>query len=581
MIALVAVVALGSTTGLTQALQPPGPVQQREPHLFAVALERGVLHRTPDVGSEAVFEFRRGQVFDYLGESVDTFGRDWHSVGNQEAWVRVEKWYSIPATRDEARALSGTVSVLDVLPPPLSILATLATSVAATTQIAAAKHPIPVAVDWWDQAVRVDAGALGEFGRVVGVPARIVPRVVADELVALLGGPETFGPWPEEPAYGRLFVAPRTGLVYRHDGNAWGLTDPPLTMDSTIGLLGNPELMFDLDRPAEAHGLHVSCWPLVGGLNPRGAAAGMVSAASAPPARLTAAERPDTERFLGYYDLTPRAWPSAVPTMQAPRRVLPAYPAKGVTLADNSRRQAVYLEQVVPVAITRQLRGREVQVRLMARASLAAGSASATVAVEIQAGALRQSLSAQVGALATPVTLPFTVPEDADTITVRLLPNDVSIVVTESGTAVIDSATLVLADWPEVLEPAPLLLRRIRTVTYRPAARYTRARVVISDRPRSDLVRIIRSAGDTDDATLEKILSGDIEIDMNERHVQLAWGDPESVADGELTVWGWPDRTASFDGEGRLLAWSRRPEASLVWASLCGPQLELPPNEAR
>jgi hypothetical protein len=567
---ILAACALAGASALTQTLAPPGPEERREPHLYAVALEAGALHREADVGSEELFQFRAGQVFDYLGEAEDTFGREWHSLGNNDGWLRVENWYAIPATPEETGNLSGPISMLDILPPPLPIATTLETTESAIALVAATKKPIAVTEDWWDEPIDVDAAALGEFGRVVGVPARGVPADVVSELVDLIGGQEMLGPWPERPGYGRLYVAPRTGLVFRYDGAAWRPTSPPVTMDSIIGLTGNPELRLDPVAPAEATGPIVSCWRLVGGLNPSGAVAGLVGPAPAAPKRLQGATRPDTERFLGYYDLTEKAWPSAVTTMQAPRRVVPAAGARGVALVDKSRRQAVYLEQVIPAELTRRLRGRDLRVRALARASVAAGSSTATAAVEVQAGSLRESLSAQVGTLPTPIVLPFTVPEDAETITIRLLPNDVTIVVTETGTAIFDSVTLVPAEWPDVLEAAPLLLRHVRTVTYRPLPRYTRSALVVTERPRGELGQILRRASDLERPALEKVLAGEVEVDMTEREVQLAWGDPDSVETGELTLWTWDDRAASFDAKGRLLAWSRQPEAEPVRASLCG-----------
>ncbi len=504
---------------------------------------------------------------------MDTFGRDWQSLGNGDGWQRVEGWYALPVATEEVRRVTGPVSVLTSLPPPGRPPAEgFATSAAAAAYSALLKQAINVGADWWDQAIEVDAGALGQLGRVVGVPVRLVPEAVAEELETLLGGEAAMGPWPQEPGFGRLYVVPRTGLVYRFDGKAWQRMSPPLAMDSMIGLLANPQLLFDPDAPSEASGKLISCWRLVGGLSPRGAVAGTVAQAPQPPVRLRASDRPETARYLGYYSLTGRAWPTASPAMLAPRRVLPPRLASGVLLADTSRRQAAYLEQTIPAAITRQLRGREVRAQLMARAPVDSnGAATATVALDVEAGSLRQSLSAQVGALPTPVTLNLVIPEDAETITVRVLPTDVSIAVLEGGRAIIDSVTVVPAAWPDTLEAAPLLLRRVRTVTYRPAPRYTRAKLVISERPPDELVAMWGEVSRAPVEQLEKILSGEIEIGMTKRQVRLAWGAPENVSDADLAHWTWSDRAAAFDAEGQLLAWSQQPEHELVRPSICGP----------
>ncbi len=563
-------VVLSASAGSPQASDPPGPVRRSEPHLLAVALERGVLHREADVGSEEVLQFRRGAVFDYLGPSTDTFGRDWSAVGDGDSWVRTEDWYGVAASPAEVRGQAGEIAALTFLPTPEASVVTAATTEVATAQISSMRMPIEVEADWWTQSVAIDAAAIGQFGRVLGFPGRVVEEAVADELIQLLGGQEALGPFPETPVYGSVFVAARTGLVFRHDGRAWKLTDPVLTMGDNVGLLANPGLVFDDEAPPEPTGPSIACWRLVGGLGPRGEVVGTVAAAPAPPVRLDSASRPDTERYLGYYDLTPRAWPTVLPSMQAPRRVLPVGVTSGVALADNSRRQAVYLEQTLPSAVTRQLRGRQVRIALRARASLVAGSPTATVGIDVEAGTLREFTSVQVGAMSTPVELLVTVPEDAEEIVVRVLPNDLSIAVTEAASAVIDSATLVPVEWDGTLEPAPLIIRLARAITYEPAPRHTPARVVVTERSYEQVTRIMGRAGDVSDDRLEKILAGDVEVDMTEREVRLAWGDPIETAETGLTVWTWVDRTASFDEEGLLIAWTRQPEPEPIGPSICG-----------
>ena len=563
--------ALSAVSVASQTLDPPGPTMRRAPLLHAVALEDGTLYRNADVASDSILEFRRGHIFEYLGEIVDTFGREWYSVGSGDGWRRTESWYAIPATRLETGSATGLVSVIESLPPPPAVPAVgFATSEAAVAYTVSLQQNIAVGSDWWDRSLEVDANALGRFGRVVGILAYRVPKDVAVELLTMLGSGEPSGPWPRQPAFGRLYVAPRTGLVYRFDGVDWQLLDPPLAMSAMIGLLGNPRLMFDPEAPVEATGRPISCWRLVGGLTPRGGSAGSVAAAPDPPLRLEAAERQETDRRLGYYDLSARAWPTASPATRAPRRVSPENPAGGVVLSDNSRRQAVYLQQVIPAAVTRQLHGREIRARVVARAAGGEGATIATVALEIEAGSVRQSLSAQVGALPTPVELTVAIPQDAETIIVRILPADVSIAVLEGGSTVVDSATVVPAEWPDVLDAAPLLLRRVRAVTYRPAPRYTRAAMVVSERPVEELAVVWRVAQDEPSEQLVRILSGDIEVGMTEQQVRLAWGDPTSVTTGGLARWTWPDRAASFDATGMLVSWSRQPEREPAPASICG-----------
>ncbi len=562
--------ALCAVTAASQTLDPPGPTLPRDPHLYAVALEDGTLYRNSDVASDEITEFRRGHIFEYLGGTLDTFGRDWHSVGNGDAWLRTERWYSIPATADEALNSVGPVSVLTSLPAPRQVSADGPTNAtAAAAYSASLQQAIAVRPGWWDETIEIDADALGQFGRIVGLSASRVPSAVAEDIEKLLGAGGARTSWPQEPGLGRLHVEPRTGMVYRFDGGGWHKTTPPLTMEPMVGLLANPRLSFAPDTPPEATGRLISCWSLVGGLSPRGALAGRIAPAPPSPARLQTSARPDEDRYLGYYNLAEKAWPTAVPATLAPRRVLPAPVSAGVLLEDASRRQAVYLEQVIPAAITRQLRGREVHARLMARAPVDGGGATATVAIELEAGSTREAASAQVGALSTPVTLHLVIPEDAETITVRVLPADVSIAVLEGGSAIIDGVTVVPAEWPDELEAAPLLLRRVHAVAYRPTPRYTRAALVITARSPAELETIWREVADEPDERIEKILSGEVEANMPERHVRLAWGDPDTETEGGLTQWTWADRAASFDEEGRLLAWSRKPEHEPEQLSIC------------
>jgi hypothetical protein len=217
----------------------------------------------------------------------------------------------------------------------------------------------------------------------------------------------------------------------------------------------------------------------------------------------------------------------------------------------------------------------------MARAAGGEGAMTAAVALEVEAGSVRQSVSAQVGALPTPVELNLVIPEDAETIIVRILSTDVSIAVLEGGSVVIDSATVAPAEWPSTLEATPLLLRRVRSITYRPALRYTRAALVVTERTPEELQVIWRQAEGQPFEQLEKILSGEIEVEMTARQVQLAWGEPTSVTAGDLTRWVWPDRTASFDDTGLLLAWSRQPEQKRSRSSICGHERGESANDRR
>ena len=84
LVVLGTLVGVMSTTAAAPQSQdppgPPGPVRGVQERRYAVAIERGSLHRQADVGSEEIREFRRGAVYEYLGPAADTFGRDRKSV---------------------------------------------------------------------------------------------------------------------------------------------------------------------------------------------------------------------------------------------------------------------------------------------------------------------------------------------------------------------------------------------------------------------------------------------------------------------------------------------------------------------
>jgi len=563
-------------TGVVQRIASSTAVRERETVFYAVALEEGLLFAAPDAAAEEIMEFQRGQIFEYLGEREDTFGRDWSMVTTGEAWRRLERWFATTATPQELRGYRGRVSLLTSLPgPEVPPAVGFLTSEAAADYNARLKQPLQVRADWWDVTRELDADAIDSFGRVVGVPVWQLPAAQADQLVEAFGGLAAMGPFPEDPGFGRLHVSEALGLVLRYDGSAWRLNDPPLSTRPRISLLANPRLRRTPDAPAEPTGPPIACWRLVGGLDPRGNPAGSVGPAPPPPARLQASARPQGDQLRGYYDLTGRAWPIAQPRTLAPRRVMPQRDAGGVVLGDASRRQAVYLEQSLPPRVVEQLRGREVRVQVMARAvAEGEGISTATVALDVEVGSLRQSLSTQVGALPTPVTVTLVVPPDATTLRVRLLPVDLSIAVLEGGRAVFDSVSLAPTDWNVELEAAPLLLRRVRSVTYQPAPRFTRARIVVSERTPEQLAEIWSeiAADDLPEGWLEMILSGEIAAGMTERQVELAWGSPEDRSESSLLRWRWVDRAASFDPDGTLLAWSVQPEREPARQSLCWPQ---------
>jgi hypothetical protein len=261
--------------------------------------------------------------------------------------------------------------------------------------------------------------------------------------------------------------------------------------------------------------------------------------------------------------------------LRAPRLLVPSSDRGGVQVQDNSARQAVYLEQTLPEVVAAHLRGRVIRFQVDARVPQEGDVASTgTISVELLAGDQSISTSIPVGALPTPVSLSLEVPAEAETIRVRLIPLDRSIAVPERGSAIFERAALVPADWPDHLEPAPLLVRRIRIVTYEPARRYVRSALAVSERDPADLERTWGALldGDWDDEAASRILAGELRAGMPREEVRLAWGVPDDETRvGTAERWDWPLRSAAFGADGRLLTWTDASEPEPPEPQVCLP----------
>lgn len=569
--ALVALVgAARVVASVDRAPGPPGPLTPGIDRFHALLLEPAQLLEGPDIAAQEKGRIKSGEVVLYYGETTDAFGRTWSIVGDPHAWVRQESWYAIPAGAEEVLAQTGKISLLSGLPPPPLVRNELPQDEqAAQAILAALRAPLEVAADWWQRSIEIDAAYLPEPGELLGIGVVRVPPAVAQEAVDLVGGREALGPWPETPGFGRLHVSPLLPLVFRYAASGWELGEAPVSLGPTLSLVGNPDLRIDTSRPNESTGVTLQCWRLLGALDPRNMPVGRLGEAPPAPARGSTKARRDSNVFLGLRDLTNSLTPVAAATMLAPRPLRPKTSPRGVVLEDNTLRQAVYLEQVLAPGITAALRGRRVRLQVLARAApQAEGSASATLGIEIQAGTLRQATSAQVGALPSTLQLEVTIPEDAPTIVIRLLPLDRSIAVQESGNGVFERVELTPAEWPRRLEATTLLLRRVRVVTYSPVRRFTRAPLAVSERDGQQLQATWKElvAGDWTLQQRRSLLAGELSAAMSPQEVRLAWGDPDSrylSADG-LRRWDYADRSAAFGVQEGLLAWTResRPATS-------------------
>lgn len=568
---------------------PPGGREPVDEPRYAIALEAGALRAVPEVTEDELFDFDAGTVFLYLGEATDTFGREWEMVGDPETWSRRQQWFVVAATPDELRDRVGPVTLVKGIPDPVvrpePVSEELELEVAVESEIdvlspfdlylAALRQPITVGFEWWRDTLQLDASELGSLGETLAVPAWAVPTQVADEAVRLLGGRDVLGPWPQEAGFGALHVGSVLPLVFRRGEHDWESVGRLRSKSPVLGLLGNGQLQLDPNLPAEATGFGLPCWRLVGALDPRGLAAGRVDVPPPPPARLAAGVRRPEDRFLGSFDLTTRLWPTATGEAALPRRVVPSVLPTGVFLQDLNRRQAVYLEQRLPAAVSRRLRGRELRLQVVARAApeLDGSTSTVTVGFEIEAGELRASGAGAVGALPGTASLVATIPENAEEIIVRLLSTDRSIAVGEAGRAIFESATLAPTDWPEALVPAPVLLRRVRVDLYEPTRRYTRAALAFSDKPPAELSAVWQTlAGAPLDEKLRRmILAAELDFEMDDRHVLVAWGEPSRRYDNGIRRWDWADRSATFDASGRLITWTEQTEAADLPVPRCLP----------
>lgn len=556
--ALLAAGAPQSGVDLPADLLPPGEVR-------AVALEAGTVRAAADATAPVRISFEAGRELVYYGATTDAFGRPWSIVGDPGAWARVRTWLVLP-------------EVFAAGPPRSEPLAFLEGLGAPATADATTRRPVRVAPGWFDKVRVLSLAEPPQLGEPLGVPAYRVPAAVLQELKELIGGDAALGPWPAEPAAGQLYIPTRVPIVYVYDGG-WRTTSPVRALWPALGLLRNPTLTIDPQGPLEMTGGTLPCWRLAEAIDAAGKAVGRVVPAPAQPATIPAAAAAQGKDALGVIDFTARAWPTATEDLAAPRRVLLDGPVAGVLLEDNSSRRAVYLEQALPEELVRKLWGREVRLDVLARATSGAEPVTTVpVGIELRTGELSETVSAQVGLRATPLSLTVTVPEGAADLVVRLIPQDRSIAVQERGRVVFERAVLAPADWPAQLTPDSLPLRRVLVVGYTLARGYTREPIAVTRRPAEEIAGAWRGLQEAE-RPLElqrRILAGELQIGMTRTDVRLAWGEPDGSADaGGLERWSWSDRSAAFAGD-LLAGWTVQAAPPKATAAPCPAALPSP-----
>jgi len=641
LLALSLIAAAVATAG-RQATGPPGELPAPE-GVYAVLLQDADLFASPTSDGEIVVRVPAGSHLGYVRETTDAFGRAWFTVQDPfRSQPRQRNWLA-PFNAAELLALGGRAAVLADRLPPLTVGGARGSATAAALAAATAAAQ-PARAPWWMPAAELTATHAPTFDGVVALSAAAVEEAQAREAIELLGGQEALADWPADPLPGELFVPPRLPVVFVFDGSEWRLRRPARLFGDALSLLDNPLLLPDLSAPPLAGGPAIACWELVGALTPGGGPAGSIQVAPPrTPPRGRALPLPDAGepdpanaplRIQGLL-------PPAPALARVPPRVDPPPIPSGVEIRDDDGRQAVYLEQTLDPALARRLRGRDVVLDVVARTPAAAQSA-ATFGVNVQidggpatgaaaarptsagdpgaggagsvdpgaaaaaasggrpagqtrsidagdatAGRIQLSTSFTVDANPVRFAYPFTVPEAAESLTVRLLPLDRSIAVDQQGAVIFERVTLRLAHWPARPPAASLPLNRITATSWEGARLHTRSPIALTTRPAEEVEAIWPQVAASDWSVEDKqlVLAGELRHGMSPEQVRLAWGEPEEEEPaGEYGIdhrWRYPDRYVAFTA-GKVIAFATTPEeVAKPPVMRCSGGLEEPPSTPR
>jgi hypothetical protein len=242
-----------------------------------------------------------------------------------------------------------------------------------------------------------------------------------------------------------------------------------------------------------------------------------------------------------------------------------------VVLADNSGRQAVYIQQHLGPGLTHRLRGRSLVLDVVARNAPRARTA-ATLGVDIEVGfadGRREppfSTSFTSGETSRRFEWAFDVPADAETLTVRLLPLDRTLAVEQRGSVVFERATLRLASWAPKVGASSIVLNRISATTFEGALLHTRTPIAVTDRTAEEVqrewIKVAMSGSDWSDDDKALVLAGEVRRGMTPDQVRTAWGEPTQVpaSDAESASearWDYEDRYVVF-AEGKVVLFRPR-----------------------
>ncbi len=537
---------LALVTGVVAQVSPPGEIYATKDQRRAVLLEFAELYAEPSTDGPIVTALPAGTVLEYVGETEDAFGRAWFTVRDPDRLVRRSDTYLVPfdARQFAAHGHRGAL---------------LADRRASVSVAAAEGRRGDDESPWWEPVGVLELGHNARYDDVVGVSARAPREDEVRELIALLGGPDAIAVWPEDPLPGQLFVPEMVPVLFRFDGSDWLIAQPVRLLGETLSVLGNGLFRPDEGAPPLAGGPKLHCWELVGALDPSNELAGSIAIAPPPaaPGRGAAAV-PD----FGPYDLAaaPQAIldvvPPAPPETRVPQRVDPPSRQGGVLLDDNDGRQAVYIEQRLGPELIHRLRGRAMVVDVVAR-NAPRSQAAATFGVDVEVGFAD---GREVPPVATSFTAsetprrfehPFEVPEDAETLTVRLLPLDRTLAVEQRGSVILDRISLRPASWDPEPPASSVLLYRITASSFEGDLLHTRTPIAVTTRPVDEVQRVwpqvVISGWSAEDKG--RVLAGEVRQGMTPEHVRAAWGEPQSRVgpEGE-DRWDYGDRYVLFAG---------------------------------
>jgi hypothetical protein len=551
--------ALAILASVTSQAPPPGELVEADVVQRAILLEFAELYADPSSDGAIIERLAAGTVLDYVGETTDAFGRTWYTVRDPNRYVRRRDTYLVPFDRRQFAAFGNRGAVLADRRPGSAV-----TRVEAG---ASDEEEDP----WWQPVEVLELGHNASFDATVGITALAPREADVRELIALLGGMDAIADWPADALPGQLFVPAMVPAIFQFDGAEWEMVLPVRLVGDALDLLGNGVLRVDRDTPPPAGGPVLYCWELVGALDPRNELAGSLAVAAPMAAPRSGAPLPPD---MGAFDplLAPEALldvlPPAPPETRVPPRVDQPPPPSGVLLEDNDSRQAVYLQQRIDPALTRRLRGQSLIVDVVARNAPRSQSA-ATFGVDVEVGfgelkpAVHFATSFTSAEAKRRFEWPFDVPEDAETLIVRLLPLDRTLAVEQQGSVVFERASLRRASWEAEPPAASFLLYRATASAFEGARLYTRAPIAVSTRPVATLqrvwTRVVTSGWSDEDKVLA--LAGELRQGMTMDQVRAAWGNPGETIPGRAenqVSWNYPDRYAFFEDE-KLVIFRPRP----------------------